>query len=85
MVRKETCIGTGADVYRSVKLLAAKTPEAGLADVNFLTTGGSIGGIVFPLMFESLQPIYGFAWAMRACALVIFTLAVSFLLCLARS
>lgn len=39
-------------------------------------TGGSIGGIVFPLIFESVQPAYGFAWAMRACALVVFTLAV---------
>ncbi|KAL1966565.1 hypothetical protein VTN77DRAFT_3976 [Rasamsonia byssochlamydoides] len=34
------------------------------------STGGSIGGIVFPLMLESLFPKIGFAWATRAVALV---------------
>ncbi|KAI2350470.1 hypothetical protein LOY94_003465 [Ophidiomyces ophidiicola] len=34
------------------------------------TTGGSVGGIVFPLMLESLYPKVGFAWATRAVALV---------------
>ncbi|KAL1980462.1 hypothetical protein VTN96DRAFT_4151 [Rasamsonia emersonii] len=33
-------------------------------------TGGSIGGIVFPLMLDSLFPKIGFAWATRAVALV---------------
>ncbi|KAK3674076.1 hypothetical protein LTR78_005923 [Recurvomyces mirabilis] len=28
-------------------------------------TGGSIGGIIFPLMFQSLVPKLGFAWATR--------------------
>lgn len=33
-------------------------------------TGGSIGGIVFPLALESLFPRIGFAWATRVIALV---------------
>ncbi|EAS33481.3 MFS monocarboxylate transporter [Coccidioides immitis RS] len=33
-------------------------------------TGGSIGGIVFPLMLDSLYAKVGFAWATRAVALV---------------
>ncbi|KAL1958381.1 hypothetical protein VTO42DRAFT_4482 [Malbranchea cinnamomea] len=34
------------------------------------TTGGSVGGVIFPLMLEALFPKVGFAWATRAVALV---------------
>lgn len=34
------------------------------------TTGGSIGGIVFPLTLQSLFPKIGFAWATRVVALI---------------
>ncbi|EEP76873.1 conserved hypothetical protein [Uncinocarpus reesii 1704] len=33
-------------------------------------TGGSVGGIVYPLMLDNLYPKIGFAWATRAVALV---------------
>lgn len=33
------------------------------------STGGSIGGIIFPLMLRKLFEDVGFAWAMRVCAL----------------
>jgi MFS family permease len=33
-------------------------------------TGGSIGGVVFPLMLDALFPKVGFAWATRAVALI---------------
>ncbi|KLJ07674.1 hypothetical protein EMPG_16855 [Blastomyces silverae] len=33
-------------------------------------TGGSVGGIVYPLMMQDLLPRVGFAWATRAMALV---------------
>ncbi|KAL1974366.1 hypothetical protein VTN31DRAFT_4570 [Thermomyces dupontii] len=35
-------------------------------------TGGSLGGIAFPFMLQSLFPKVGFAWATRAVALVCF-------------
>lgn len=38
------------------------------------TTGGSLGGVVFPLMLQALFPKIGFAWATRAMALVCFCL-----------
>ncbi|KAE8131064.1 major facilitator superfamily domain-containing protein [Aspergillus pseudotamarii] len=34
------------------------------------TTGGSAGGIVFPLVLEKLFPIIGWAWATRVVALI---------------
>lgn len=35
-------------------------------------TGGSVGGVVFPLMLQVLFPKVGFAWASRAVALICF-------------
>jgi MFS family permease len=33
-------------------------------------TGGSIGGVIFPLMLQKLFPLLGFAWATRVLALI---------------
>jgi MFS family permease len=48
----------------------------GLA-TGMAATGGSLGGIVFPLMLESLLPKIGFAWATRAVALVCLVLVTT--------
>ncbi len=37
-------------------------------------TGGSIGGVVFPLMLQALFPRVGFAWATRVMALIFLVL-----------
>lgn len=37
-------------------------------------TGGSIGGIIFPLMLQRLFPMLGFAWATRVLALLFIVL-----------
>lgn len=48
-------------------------------------TGGSIGGIVFPLALESLFPKVGFAWATRVVALIcLITLGMACLLVKSR-
>ncbi|PGH04015.1 hypothetical protein AJ80_08599 [Polytolypa hystricis UAMH7299] len=48
-------------------------------------TGGSAGGVVFPLMLEQLLPRVGFAWATRAVALIsLVTLGTSCLLVKSR-
>lgn len=54
--------------------LATRASAVGLA-----ATGGSIGGIVFPLMLQRLFPLLGFKWAVR-----ILTLIFLFLLLLAN-
>ncbi|KAF8861246.1 MFS general substrate transporter [Acephala macrosclerotiorum] len=40
------------------------------------TAGGAVGGVVFPLLLESLIPKVGFAWATRIMGLVILLLSV---------
>jgi len=48
---------------------------------SIATTGGSIGGIVMPMMLRSLYPKVGFAWAMRILAfvcMVCFVFALAF-------
>lgn len=39
-------------------------------------TGGSIGGIIFPLMLQSLVPKIGFAWSTRCVALIFLVLLI---------
>ncbi|KAF1808220.1 MFS general substrate transporter [Eremomyces bilateralis CBS 781.70] len=39
-------------------------------------TGGAIGGIIFPLMLQSLIPKVGFAWATRCVALIYLVLCI---------
>ena len=40
------------------------------------TTGGSIGGVIFPLMLQRLFPLVGFAWAVRVLALTFLALCI---------
>lgn len=40
------------------------------AATGLAMTGGSIGGVIFPIMLEKLGPRIGFAWATRAIGLV---------------
>ncbi|KGO36602.1 Major facilitator superfamily domain, general substrate transporter [Penicillium expansum] len=41
---------------------------------GLMSTGSSIGGVIFPIMIQRLIPEVGFAWAMRAGAFVILLL-----------
>ncbi|KAE9970155.1 hypothetical protein BLS_005034 [Venturia inaequalis] len=47
-------------------------------------TGGSLGGIIFPLMLQSLFPKVGFAWAVRILAFMVASLCLM-AICLVRS
>ncbi|MCJ1476774.1 hypothetical protein MMC13_005443 [Lambiella insularis] len=44
--------------------------------IGIAYTGGSIGGIVFPLMLQSLLPAVGFAWSTRILAFVLLLLII---------
>ncbi len=51
------------------------------AATGLATTGGSIGGIVFPLMLQRLFPLVGFKWATRILAFTfLFLLSIANLL-----
>ena len=43
---------------------------------GIISSGASIGGIIFPIMVERLIPRIGFAWTMRTVALLIFGLLI---------
>lgn len=60
--------------------LTSRAAATGLA-----TTGGSIGGIVFPLMLQRLFPILGYRWAVRIMAFILlFLLLIANLLIRSR-
>ncbi|KAK3938756.1 putative monocarboxylate protein [Diplogelasinospora grovesii] len=44
------------------------------AAYGIMTSGSSIGGVVFPIMIQRLIPLVGFGWAMRAAAFLILAL-----------
>ncbi|KAL8731976.1 MAG: hypothetical protein Q9166_003108 [cf. Caloplaca sp. 2 TL-2023] len=46
------------------------------AATGLATTGGSFGGIIFPLALQALFPKIGFAWAVRLLALIFLVLLV---------
>lgn len=51
------------------------------AATGLATTGGSIGGIIFPLMLQRLFPLVGFKWAVRILAFIfLFLLSIANLL-----
>lgn len=51
------------------------------AATGLATTGGSIGGIIFPLMLQRLFPLVGFKWATRILAFIfLFLLSIANLL-----
>ncbi|KAL9103247.1 MAG: hypothetical protein Q9163_001698 [Psora crenata] len=55
------------------------------AATGLATTGGSVGGIVFPLMLQRLFPLVGYRWATRILALIfLFQLVVANLLIRSR-
>ncbi|KAI9779076.1 MAG: hypothetical protein M1839_007742 [Geoglossum umbratile] len=46
------------------------------AATGLAVTGGSVGGIMFPLLFDSLIPRIGFAWSARVMALICLILVI---------
>ncbi|KAL8654754.1 MAG: hypothetical protein Q9226_003302, partial [Calogaya cf. arnoldii] len=46
------------------------------AATGLAATGGSFGGIIFPLMLEALFPKVGFAWSVRLLALIFLVLLI---------
>ncbi len=44
------------------------------AAYGIVTSGSSVGGVVFPIMIQRLIPLVGYGWAMRAAALLILVL-----------
>ncbi|KAH8672891.1 major facilitator superfamily domain-containing protein [Tricladium varicosporioides] len=58
-------LGLGCLFLPSVAVLAHYFAKKKSAALGIASAGGSLGGIVYPIVFQELQPRVGFPWAMR--------------------
>lgn len=73
------CVGLGGGlVYIPSLALVTKMfpPSIRPWAIGCVSSGGSVGGIIFTVMLRQLVPSIGFPWAVRAMALVTLVLAV---------
>ncbi|TVY17341.1 Aspyridones efflux protein apdF [Lachnellula arida] len=61
------CVGVGAGclLIPSVALIPSYFTTKKAIAQGFAASGSSVGGIVFPIVFERLQPRIGFPWTVR--------------------
>ncbi|KAI8949872.1 major facilitator superfamily domain-containing protein [Xylaria longipes] len=80
------CVGIGAGAINipAFALISAKFTTRRPIALGCASTGASIGGIVFPLMFRRLVPQLGFSWAVRSIALVNLAISIPTLIILCR-
>ncbi|KAJ4422707.1 hypothetical protein N0V82_002604 [Gnomoniopsis sp. IMI 355080] len=72
-----SAIGASMMLYPAISTVSTWFSKRRALALGLTSTGGSLGGIVFPIMFQSLVPTIGFGWTMRACAMLIFGLVVA--------
>ena len=63
-------IGTSLIFTPAVSSISHFFLKSRAAATGLATTGGSIGGIIFPLMLQRLFPFLGYKWAVRVMALI---------------
>lgn len=66
-----TGVGTGFMMFPTVSIMSSwfnRTKRSFF--IGVIQTGGSVGGIVFPVVLRYLYPKYGFVWAIRIFALL---------------
>ncbi|KAI0201488.1 putative MFS monocarboxylate transporter [Astrocystis sublimbata] len=72
------CIGLGAGIVFTPSVAAATAclpvPAVRAKAMGLMACGSSIGGIVYPIMFQFLIPLIGFLWTVRSIGFVIFEL-----------
>uniref|UniRef100_A0A093VLM3 Riboflavin transporter MCH5 n=1 Tax=Talaromyces marneffei PM1 TaxID=1077442 RepID=A0A093VLM3_TALMA len=72
LLAQGVCIGVGsATLYvPSVSLVASRFQRRRPLAMFFVTSGTAIGGIIYPIIFSTLQPKIGFSWATRVLGFV---------------
>ncbi|KAL8801463.1 MAG: hypothetical protein Q9182_004429 [Xanthomendoza sp. 2 TL-2023] len=70
------CVGLGAGCLfvPSVAIVATYFTSKRALMTGFTAAGGSIGGIIYPIVFHKLQPIVGFPWATRIIAFMVLSM-----------
>ncbi|KAK1758897.1 major facilitator superfamily domain-containing protein [Echria macrotheca] len=73
-------LGTGCLFLPSVAIVATYFTTKRALAIGIVAAGGSIGSVIYPIVFYQLQPRLGFPWATRILAFIILgTLSVSIL------
>ncbi|KAK3076263.1 hypothetical protein LTS18_013474, partial [Coniosporium uncinatum] len=80
MLAQGICVGIGSSMLYVPSLalvMGAFTKQRNIA-IGLSASGGSIGGIIYPIIFQQLLPKLGFGWATRVIAFVgLFTFVVA--------
>lgn len=73
-------LGTGCLFLPSVAIVATYFSKKRALATGITAAGGSIGSVIYPIVFRQLQPKIGFGWATRVIGFIsLFTLTISFL------
>lgn len=80
------CVGLGAGAINipAFAMISSKFTTKRPLALGCASTGASIGGIIFPIMFRQIQPRAGFGWAVRSIAFVNLAISLPTLLILCR-
>ncbi|KAL9085922.1 MAG: hypothetical protein Q9165_007405 [Trypethelium subeluteriae] len=80
------CVGLGAGAINipAFAIISSKFTTRRPLALGCASTGASIGGIIFPIMFRRLSPGSGFGWAVRAIAFVNLGISIPTLIILCR-
>src|SRR3569833_3407096 len=71
-------LGTGCLFLPSVAIAATYFTTKRALAIGIVAAGGSIGSVIYPIVFYRLQPLIGFSWATRVLAFIALgTLTVS--------
>ncbi|KAI7969650.1 hypothetical protein EIK77_000897 [Talaromyces pinophilus] len=74
-------LGTGCLFLPSVAIVATYFSTKRALAMGITAAGGSIGSVIYPIVFRKLQPQIGFPWATRVLGFIaLFTLTISVLL-----
>lgn len=73
-------LGTGCLFLPSVAIVATYFTTMRALAIGFVASGGSIGSVIYPIVFHRLQPRIGFPWATRVLGFIALgTLTISLL------
>ncbi len=86
MLAQGFCVGLGAGAINipAFAIISSKFTTRRPFALGCASTGASIGGIIFPVMFRKLTPDVGFGWAVRAIAFVNLGVSIPTLIILCR-
>lgn len=81
------CVGLGAGAINipAFAIISSKFTTKRPLALGCASTGASIGGIIFPIMFRKLVPGTGFGWAVRAIGFVNLGMSIPTLVILCRN